>query len=207
MTSWKVFFVHKPKGSKESLSDYRLSFKIEYFTTTWLITAALNEGIILCNIFLYCYKLNLLIYWSCQRFLRSFDGVDAAIQSFHTLEHGTKLPTANLFQLEELWGVPGHHVAFHHGDPLRAEEEFHYKFTLLLIHYFQPVGKTNNINNQCDKSCIMLCLMKKNILILFPPTCYYCKSHEHLITLDGGKTSSSPSPSLASMSSPQELKD
>lgn len=34
-----------------------------------------------------------------------------------------------------------------------------------------------------------------------------CKSREHLITFDGGKTSSSPSPSLASMSSPQELKD
>lgn len=30
--------------------------------------------------------------------------------------------------------------------------------------------------------------------------------NDHLITFDGGKTSSSPSPSLASMSSPQELR-
>lgn len=70
-------------------------------------------------------KKNVLVYGAGQRFLRPLDGVDAAIESFHTLEHSTKLSAADLLQLEELRGVPGHHVALHHGDPLRTEGHIH----------------------------------------------------------------------------------
>lgn len=66
---------------------------------------------------------NLLIYWSRQRLLWSLDGVDAAIESFHTFENGAELPAADLLQLEEFRDVSGHHVTFHDGYPLLTKEE------------------------------------------------------------------------------------
>jgi len=45
---------------------------------------------------------HLLIRGSSERSAETFDGVQAAVEPFHTLEDGSKLPHSNVFQLQEL---------------------------------------------------------------------------------------------------------
>lgn len=52
---------------------------------------------------------HLLIRGSSERSAETFDGVQAAVEPFHTLEDGSKLPHSNVFQLQELTLIAWQH--------------------------------------------------------------------------------------------------